>query len=96
MTLMNKRPLIILGIVAGLLLIPFVAMQVTSEVNWGVFDFVVMGSLLFGVGLLIDLVLRKIQKTTYRVLLLGGILLAFFLIWAELAVGIFGTPFAGS
>jgi hypothetical protein len=32
----------------------------------------------------------------YRILIIGLILILFLLVWAELAVGIFGTPFAGS
>ncbi|WP_242928655.1 hypothetical protein [Pontibacter vulgaris] len=92
----NKR---LVGIVAGvafLLSIPLIAMQFTNEVNWGVGDFVVMGILLLGTGLVIELVIRKVRNMDYRIGLIAFILVALFLIWAELAVGIFGTPFAGS
>lgn len=92
----NKRIIGIFITVAILLLIPLVAMQFTEEVDWGILDFVVMGILLLSVGLAIEFVLRRVRKTEYRLLFCGGILLAFFLVWAELAVGIFGTPFAGS
>jgi hypothetical protein len=40
--------------------------------------------------------LRKFKSTKQRIFIVGFVLLAFFLVWAELAVGIFGTPFAGS
>ncbi len=96
MTLQTKRLTIILLVVAGLLMIPLVAMQFTNEVDWSFFDFIVMGGLLLGTGLLIELVLQKVQSLQYRLLLIGGLLLLLFLVWAELAVGIFGTPFAGS
>ncbi|HEY1200420.1 MAG TPA: hypothetical protein VGE79_05545, partial [Niastella sp.] len=76
--------------------IPLIAMQFTSEVDWSPFDFLVMGVLLLGTGLACELVLRKVKKTGYRVAIVAGILVALLLIWAELAVGIFGTPFAGS
>jgi hypothetical protein len=79
-----------------LLLVPLIAMQVTNEVNWSLPDFVVMGILLFGTGLMCELVMRKVKRTSYRLALVGTILIVFLLIWAELAVGIFGTPFAGS
>ena len=92
----NKRLAGIVLTVAFLLLIPFVAMQFTSEVNWSLSDFIIAGVLLLGTGLLIELVLRVVRKPLHRLLLCGIILLALFLIWAELAVGIFGTPFAGS
>jgi hypothetical protein len=96
MTLQNKRLFGIVLAVAALLLIPLVAMQFTEEVDWSLFDFVVMGVLLLGTGLLGEFVLRRVKTTGYRIALLAVLLLAFFLIWAELAVGIFGTPFAGS
>ena len=92
----NKRLKIILFIIALLLLIPFVAMQFTEEVNWQAGDFVVAGVLLLGTGLLCELVLRNIAKTSYRIVLCMTILVLLFLIWAELAVGLFGTIFSGS
>ena len=94
---MKKRAfIIILSIVIGLLLIPFIAMQFTTEVDWGTMDFIIMGFLLFGTASLIEFVLRKVSSIQYRILISGLILIALFLIWAELAVGIFGSPFAGS
>ncbi len=92
----NKRLFSILLAVPALLLIPFIAMQFTDEVNWGIADFLVMGILLAGTGLMIELVLRKVKKPMHRVALSAAILFVLFLVWAELAVGIFGTPFAGS
>ncbi|MER2997685.1 hypothetical protein [Pontibacter populi] len=92
----NKRLTgIVLG-VAFLLSIPLIAMQFTNEVNWGVFDFIVMGVLLLSTGLVVELVIRKVRNADYRIGLIAVILVALFLIWAELAVGIFGSPFAGS
>lgn len=82
--------------VAILLLIPLVAMQFTNEVDWSLSDFLIMGVLLLGTGLLCELVLRKVKTTGRRLAIIAAILFVFFLIWAELAVGIFGTPFAGS
>lgn len=92
----NKRLIIILLSAALLLLIPLVAMQFTMEVVWSLSDFIVMGILLFGIGTICEVVLRKIKRIEYRIILFVSILATFFLIWAELAVGIFGTPFAGS
>lgn len=96
MTFQNKRLIgIVLG-VAFLLLIPFIAMRFTHEVDWKLFDFVIMGVLLLGTGLMCELVLRLVTRTVYRIVICGAILLALFLVWAELAVGLFGTRFAGS
>lgn len=96
MIMQNKRLISIVLTVAFLLLIPLIAMQFTNEVNWSLFDFVVMGVLLLGTGLMCELVLRKVNKMAHRIAICGALLVALFLIWAELAVGIFGTPFAGS
>ena len=93
---MNKSLKIILLTVTSLLLIPLIAMQFTDEVNWSLFDFLIAAVLLFGTGFMIDLVMRKTKNSNFRVMILIVIIIAFFLIWAELAVGVFGTPFSGS
>lgn len=92
----NNRLKIILIVVFIILLIPLIAMQFTDEVNWTLGDFVVAGVLLLGTGLMCDLVIRKVQNVNYRIAICAGLLLALILIWAELAVGIFGTPFSGN
>ncbi|MBL0013882.1 MAG: hypothetical protein IPP30_09170 [Flavobacterium sp.] len=96
MIMKNQRYIIVLSIVAFLLFIPFLAMQMTTEVNWSLFDFMVMGALLLGTGFLCEFVLRKVTTVKYRILLCLSILTLFLLIWAELAVGVFGSPIAGS
>lgn len=95
-TMQNKRLFLILAAVPALLLIPFIAMQFSNSVDWKMLDFIVMGVLLAGTGLLIELVLRRVKHTKDRLLICGAVLLIFLLVWAELAVGIFGTPIAGS
>ena len=92
----NKRLVGIVLTVAGILLIPFIAMQFSPEVNWSGNDFIIMGGLLLTTGLICELVLRKVKKREQRIIICGIILLALLLTWMELAVGIFGTPFAGS
>ncbi|WP_298139358.1 hypothetical protein [Flavobacterium sp.] len=86
-----KTFLILLSIVLLLILIPLIAMQFTNEVNWSVMDFVMAGILLFGTSLVIELILRKVKSTQHRILISGIILLLLFILWAELAVGIFGS-----
>ena len=85
----------ILYIVGLLLLIPLTAMQLTNEVNWSFFDFIIMGALLTITGLLIGIILQKVENSKNKLILIVTIVMMFFLIWAELAVGLFGTPFAG-
>jgi hypothetical protein len=92
----NKRLIIILSAITTLLCIPLIAMQFTNEVNWTASDFVVMGILMFGTGLLCEFILRLVTTTRNRIILCGAILILFLLTYVELAVGLFGTPFAGS
>ncbi|GAB1445712.1 MAG: hypothetical protein KF860_06610 [Cyclobacteriaceae bacterium] len=96
MIMKNTRLIIIVLVIGTMLLIPLVAMQFTNEVNWKLMDFVVAGVLLLGTGLLAELVIRKVKNIRYRVVIVLGLLMALLLIWADLAVGIFGTPLSGS
>ena len=82
-------------IVGLLLLIPLIAMQLTNEVNWSFFDFIIMGGMLTITGLLIGIILKQFKPSNNRMLLIAIIIVIFLLIWAELGVGIFGTRFAG-
>jgi len=95
MTIQNKRLTGILLAVALLLLLPLIAMQFTDEVKWTLFDFVVAGVLLLGTGLLCEFVMRKVHNTGSRIAICVALLALLAVIWIELAVGIFGTPFAG-
>lgn len=95
-TVNNTRLIGIMALATAMLLLPLIAMQFTSEVDWDVADFVIMGILLYGTGLVCEFVLRSVKKPAYRLALVTVVLLILFLTWAELAVGIFGTPFAGS
>ena len=79
-----------------LLLFPLVGTLVSNEVNWSFFDFIVMGILILSMSFGIKQVVMTTKNTNYRILIIGMILLVFILIWVELAVGIFDTPFAGS
>lgn len=87
---------ILWGTLALLLLTPALAMQFTSEVDWSASDFVIMGLLLSALGLGIELAMRLLRNWPARLIASGAALLVFLAIWAELAVGVFGTPFAGS
>lgn len=96
MTLKDLRLSGIMIAAALLLLVPFIAMQVTSDVKWGAMDFVVAGALLFGTGLACEMVLTRVTSNKIRMAICTAILVILIVVWAELAVGLFGTPFAGS
>lgn len=68
----------------------------SKEFNWSPADFLIASILLFGTALIIDLIRRIVKNKTYKILLCVVVLFILILTWVELAVGLFGTPFAGS
>jgi hypothetical protein len=85
----------------AILLVPLVLTLLGSGVDgdgwhWTLSDFVIMGILIFGTGLIYECIIKKIKNSTHRVYFAIALVVAFLLVWAELAVGLFGTPFAGS
>ena len=91
-----KNIIRVLIVTALILSVPLVAMEFTEEVDWKLNDFVIMGILLISTGLGIELAIAKVSNPRDRIIAALVILAAFLLIWAELAVGVFGSPFAGS
>lgn len=88
---LTKSLLYLAGTTALLLLVPFVAMQFNTGVNWSWFDFVVAGSLLFGSGSLFVLIARKANSTAYRLAVGMAVAAGLLLVWANLAVGLVGS-----
>ena len=76
---------------AGVLLLPLVALQFTDEVNWSVADFALAGALLLGVGIPLELAVRKSGDAAYRVGVGVALVAAFLLVWVNGAVGIIGS-----
>ena len=77
------------GTLIALLMVPAIAMQFSSEVNWGPGDFVVIGGMLVLLGLGIEFAFAQGRSLGARLALAGLAVLAFLLVWVELAVGIF-------
>jgi len=92
----KKSIIRIVLLAASILLVPLVAMQLSDEVSWSTSDFVIAGALLLGTGLMFEFVVRKIANPRRRLILCSILVLAFLLVWADLAVGIFGLPWSGS
>lgn len=86
----NKNIIIIALATALILLVSLVAMQFTDEVVWDLFDFTFAGTLLFGTGLMYELVARKEDSVAYRVAVGVAAAAAFLLVWVNGAVGIIG------
>jgi hypothetical protein len=79
------------AVTAALLLVPFVAMQFTDEVNWSVSDFIIMGALIFSIGLATQFLMSRSANIAYRLGAGFAVLGTFLLIWVNLAVGLIGS-----
>jgi hypothetical protein len=66
-------------------------MQFTDEVNWDVADFALAAVLLLGVGIPLELAVRKSGDAAYRVGVGVALVAAFLLVWVNGAVGIIGS-----
>ena len=92
---MYQRFIKIVLVALSLLFIPFIAMQFTEQVDWSIGDFLIMAFMLIVYSVAINFALHRLygSKQSLIIFVIG---LLFFLLWAELAVGIFNSPFAGS
>lgn len=88
MKLNIQRPILF---TVGILLIPLIAMQFTNEVQWTLFDFTAMGSLLFGTALAFEFFMSRTSSSTYRIAAALAIGTCLLLTWMNLAVGIIGS-----
>jgi len=79
-----------------LLIIPLIGISFTDEFDWSLSDFIVAGLILLVFSLTANFIVLRISNRNRRVFFMTILLILFLLVWAELAVGIFGTPFAGS
>jgi len=89
----RKNPLriVVWGAAAGLLLLPWAAMQFTSEVAWVFMDFVLFGAMLMFVCGSYELITRMSGNSTFRLAAGVALLAGFVLVWVNGAVGIIGT-----
>jgi hypothetical protein len=75
---------------ACLLLLPWVAMRFTRDVNWTGRDFLTFGTMLFVACGTYELGARMTRNTAYRAAVGVAVAAAFLLVWVSLAVGIIG------
>lgn len=87
-----SQSLALVSLVTLLLLsVPFVAMQFSLEVNWSLADFIIAGILIFITGLSYVLLTRSSSDIVKRIAVAFAIGSTFFLVWANLAVGLIGS-----
>lgn len=89
-----KTVRLLIGVTAVLLVLFFGASPIEG-VSWSLFDFLVLGLLLFIPGFLYILISPRISRRCRFIVSIVLIIVAVF-IWAELAVGLVGSPFAGN
>ncbi len=94
--MLSSRLKKILISITVILTIPVFGKLFTDDFQWALPDFFIAAILLYGTGIMIDFILRKVQKKSHRIALCGFFLFLLLGIWAELAVGLIGTPFAGN
>jgi hypothetical protein len=73
----------------------FFVLDVAGRVTWTLGDFIVVAVLLFGAALAFDLLTRIVDRK-YRLGIAVAMLAVVAFAWVELAVGLVGSPFAGS
>ena len=96
MILDRQKTTIIFAVPVLLLLLALLGNTFVEGWNWSVSDFLIAAVLLFGTVFFVNLVIRSKKKILSKLAICFVILFVLVLIWAELAVGIFGSPFAGS
>lgn len=87
----KKNILRIVLLTALFLLVPLIAMQFTSEVNWTLFDFVFAAVMFLSAGLAYEFLATRQGTIAYKAGAALAIVGAFLLIWITGAVGIIGS-----
>jgi len=92
----SQRSKVIAGVIVAVLMLPVIGMMISENVNWSLADFVIAVILLSIVGLGVDFIYSKLKTRRARMVALMIVFMLFALVWGELAVGLFGTPWAGN
>jgi len=82
-------------ITVAVLLVVFLASLLSDQVMWSIYDFLIGGGLIF-VFATIEVILWNKLKSQHRLFVVLFVLLVFLILWAEMAVGLFDSPLAGS
>lgn len=87
----QNKNILLVALATALMLLVFYVLQSGDEVGWSAGDFIFAGTFLFGTGLALELLTRKVKTWTHRAALAFALGTALFLLWSNLAVGIIET-----
>jgi hypothetical protein len=87
----NRWRLMMWATAVLLLLLPWVAMEFTTEVAWTGSDFLVFGAMLLAMCGACELAARASRSRAYRTAVMIAVVTALMLVWLNLAVGILGN-----
>ena len=88
----QKIYLIIFGFLLSIILL---LNFISDEFDWNIFDFIVLIIMMIFTAALFEIATRAAKTKKNQKILFILITIIFLLIWAELGVGIFDSPFAG-
>tara|TARA_Y100000814_G_scaffold285009_1_gene252495 strand:+ start:254 stop:535 length:282 start_codon:yes stop_codon:yes gene_type:complete len=88
----QKIYLIIFGFLLSIILL---LNFISDEFDWNIFDFIVLIIMMIFTAALFEIATRTAKTKKNQKILFILITIIFLLIWAELGVGIFDSPFAG-
>ena len=88
----QKMYIITFGFVLSIILLFNI---ISDEFDWNLFDFIILFIMMILEGASFEFVSRIIKNEKNQKILFVIIIFSFLLIWAELGVGIFNSPFAG-
>ena len=88
----QKIYLIIFGFLLSIILLFNI---ISDEFDWDIFDFIVLIIMMIFTAALFEIATRTAKTKINQKILFILITIIFLLIWAELGVGFFNSPFAG-
>ena len=83
------KSLIIFIVLNSILLIPIIGIMISEEFQWDILDYVIAGFMLNILGIVLLIIHRYIDNRQLGFSVLAITIVAFILMWVELAVGIF-------
>ena len=85
----TMKSLIIFIVLNSILLIPIIGIMISEEFQWDILDYVIAGFMLNILGIVLLIIHRYIDNRKLGFSVLAITIVAFILMWVELAVGIF-------